>query len=100
MLVAATSDPEELRMTGSPRAPARGALDGGLVTVTGVAQQRAWQAREFPPVEQVTSAVWSVPVMMPENPLRYTLAYVLLADTGVVVVDPGWESDQGWEDLL
>jgi glyoxylase-like metal-dependent hydrolase (beta-lactamase superfamily II) len=70
------------------------------VTVTGVAQQRAWQAREFPPVEQVTSGVWSVPVMMPENPLRYTLAYVLLADTGAVVVDPGWDSDQGWEDLL
>jgi glyoxylase-like metal-dependent hydrolase (beta-lactamase superfamily II) len=87
-------------MTGSPRAPARGALDGGPVTVTGVAQKRAWQAREFPPVEQVTSGVWSVPVMMPENPLRYTLAYVLLADTGAVVVDPGWESDQGWEDLL
>jgi glyoxylase-like metal-dependent hydrolase (beta-lactamase superfamily II) len=87
-------------MTGSPRAPARGALDGGSVTVTGVAQQRAWQEREFPPVEQVTSGVWSVPVMMPENPLRYTLAYVLLADTGAVVVDPGWDSDQGWEDLL
>jgi glyoxylase-like metal-dependent hydrolase (beta-lactamase superfamily II) len=87
-------------MTGSPRAPARGALRGGPVTVTGVAQQRAWRAREFPPVEQVTSGVWSVPVMMPENPLRYTLAYVLLADTGVVVVDPGWDCDQGWEDLL
>jgi len=86
-------------MTGSPRAPARGALDGVPVTVTGVAQQRAWQAREFPPVEQVTSGVWSVPVMMPESPLRYTLAYVLLSDTGVVVVDPGWDSDQGWEDL-
>jgi glyoxylase-like metal-dependent hydrolase (beta-lactamase superfamily II) len=86
-------------MTGSPRAPARGVLDSGSVTVTGVAQQRAWQAREFPPVEQVTSGVWSVPVMMPENPLRYTLAYVLLAETGAVVVDPGWESDQGWEDL-
>jgi glyoxylase-like metal-dependent hydrolase (beta-lactamase superfamily II) len=100
MLMSATSDPEELRMTGSSRAPARGALDGGPVTVTGVAQQRAWQAREFPPVEQVTSRVWSVPVMMPENPLRYTLAYVLLSDTGVVVVDPGWESDQGWEDLM
>jgi glyoxylase-like metal-dependent hydrolase (beta-lactamase superfamily II) len=86
-------------MTGSPRAPARGALQEGSVTVTGVAQKRAWQAREFPPVEQVTSGVWSVPVMMPESPLRYTLAYVLLADTGAVVVDPGWNSDQGWEEL-
>jgi glyoxylase-like metal-dependent hydrolase (beta-lactamase superfamily II) len=100
MLVVATSDPEELRMTGSQRAPAHGALDGGPVTVTGVAQQRAWQAREFPPVEQVTPGVWSLPVMMPENSLRYTLAYVLLADTGAVVVDPGWDWDQGWADLL
>jgi glyoxylase-like metal-dependent hydrolase (beta-lactamase superfamily II) len=37
---------------------------------------------------------------MPDNPLRYTLAYLLLADSGAVVVDPGWESDAGWEDLL
>jgi glyoxylase-like metal-dependent hydrolase (beta-lactamase superfamily II) len=100
MLAAATSEPEELRMTGSPGAPARSALGGGPVTVTGVAQRRAWQARELPPVEQVCSGVWSVPVTIPENPLRYTLAYLLLADTGAVVVDPGWKSDRGWEDLL
>ncbi len=86
-------------MTGSPRAPVI-ANGGGSVVVTGQAQQRAWRAREFPPVEQVTSGVWSVPVTMPANPLRYTLCYVLLADAGAVVVDPGWESDAGWEDLL
>ncbi len=85
-------------MTGSPRAPAR-AAGHGSVTVTGVAQRRAWQAREFPPVEQVTPRVWSVPVTMPDNPLRYTLCYLLLSDTGAVVVDPGWESDPGWADL-
>jgi len=85
-------------MTGSPRAPAR-AVGDGSVTVTGTAQRRAWRAREFPPVEQVTPRVWSVPVTMPENPLRYTLSYLLLADTGAVVVDPGWESDAGWADL-
>jgi len=81
-------------MTGSPLAAPR------RVTVTGLEQQRAWRAREFPPVEQVTPGVWSVPVTIPDSPLRYTLAYLLLADTGVVVVDPGWESDTGWEDLL
>src|SRR5258708_366548 len=86
-------------MTGSQRAPVI-ASDGGSVIVTGQAQQRAWRAQEFPPIEQVTPAVWSVPVMMPDNPLRYTLSYLLLADTGAVVVDPGWESDAGWEDLL
>jgi glyoxylase-like metal-dependent hydrolase (beta-lactamase superfamily II) len=86
-------------MTGSPRAPARGALGAGPVTVTGLAQQRAWRAREFPPVEQVTAGVWSVPVTIPDNPLRYTLCYLLLADSGAVVVDPGWETDRGWADL-
>ena len=86
-------------MTGSQRAPVI-ASGGGSVIVTGQAQQRAWRAQEFPPIEQVTPGVWSVPVMMPDNPLRYTLSYLLLADTGAVVVDPGWESDAGWEDLL
>jgi len=86
-------------MTGSRRAPVI-ANGGGSIIVTGQAQQRAWQTREFPPVEQVTPGVWSVPVTMPDNPLRYTLCYLLLADTGAVVVDPGWASDAGWEDLL
>jgi glyoxylase-like metal-dependent hydrolase (beta-lactamase superfamily II) len=86
-------------MTGSQRAPVI-ADGGGSVIVTGQAQQRAWQVREFPPIEQVTPGVWSVPVTMPDNPLRYTLSYLLLADSGAVVVDPGWESDAGWEDLL
>jgi glyoxylase-like metal-dependent hydrolase (beta-lactamase superfamily II) len=84
-------------MTGSRGAPAHAAVPS--VTVTGVAQQQAWRAREFPPVEQVTPGVWSVPVTIPDNPLRYTLCYLLLADAGVVVVDPGWDSDTGWTDL-
>ena len=86
-------------MTGSPRAPARAAPGAGPVTVTGLAQRSAWRAREFPPVEQVTPGVWSVPVTIPDNPLRYTLCYLLLADSGAVVVDPGWETDRGWADL-
>jgi glyoxylase-like metal-dependent hydrolase (beta-lactamase superfamily II) len=94
-VVAATTDPEELRMTGTPRAPARDALRAGPVTVTGLAQRQAWRAREFPPVEQVTPGVWSVPVTIPDN----TLCYLLLADSGAVVVDPGWETDRGWADL-
>src|ERR1700729_2966053 len=40
-----------------------------------------------------------VPAGRTGNPLRYTLCYLLLADAGVVVVDPGWESDTGWADL-
>jgi glyoxylase-like metal-dependent hydrolase (beta-lactamase superfamily II) len=87
-------------MTGSRGAPARIAPVAGPVTVTGVAQQQAWRARELPPVEQVRSGVWSVPVTIPDNPLRYTLAYLLLSDTGAVVVDPGWDHERGWQDLM
>jgi glyoxylase-like metal-dependent hydrolase (beta-lactamase superfamily II) len=100
MLAIATPDLEELRMTGSRGAPARTAPVAAPVTVTGLAQRQAWRARELPPVEQVRSDVWSVPVTIPDNPLRYTLAYLLLSDTGAVVVDPGWDHERGWEDLM
>jgi glyoxylase-like metal-dependent hydrolase (beta-lactamase superfamily II) len=100
MLAIATPDLEELRMTGSRGAPARVAPVAGPVTVTGVAQRQAWRARELPPVEQVRSGVWSVPVTIPDNPLRYTLAYLLLSDTGAVIVDPGWDHERGWQDLM
>src|SRR5580698_9452193 len=86
-------------MTGSRSAPEGSAPGGESVIVTGLAQRRAWRAREFPPVEQVTAGVWSMPVTIPDNPLRYTLCYLLLSDTGAVVVDPGWDSERGWQDL-
>src|SRR5580692_2122599 len=87
-------------MTGSRSAPEGSAPGGESVIVTGLAQQRAWRAREFPPVEQVTRGVWSVPVTIPDSPLRYTLCYLLLANAGAVVVDPGWQTEDGWQDLL
>jgi glyoxylase-like metal-dependent hydrolase (beta-lactamase superfamily II) len=86
-------------MPGSRRAPVI-ADRAGPVVVTGTAQQRAWRAGELPPIEQVRPGVWSLPVTIPESPLRYTLCYVLLSDAGAVVVDPGWQSDAGLQDLL
>ncbi|GAB1689111.1 MBL fold metallo-hydrolase [Krasilnikovia sp. M28-CT-15] len=65
------------------------------VAVTGVAQRDAWQRRVLPPVEQVRPGLWSVPVPIPHNPLRYTLSYAFVTDAGVVVVDPGWDTPQG-----
>ena len=67
--------------------------------VTGTAQQEAWQRREFPPVEEVASGVWSVPVPMPDNPLRYVLSYLLEHQSGVVMVDPGWNHPESWQAL-
>ncbi|MGI5241172.1 MBL fold metallo-hydrolase [Dactylosporangium sp. CA-139066] len=62
---------------------------------TGAAQRDAWQRRVLPPVEHVRPGVWSVPVPIPDSPLRYTLSYVFVDDPGVVVVDPGWDSAEG-----
>ncbi|GIL27047.1 MBL fold metallo-hydrolase [Actinocatenispora comari] len=65
------------------------------VTVTGTAQHAAWQRRVLPPVEQVRPGLWSVPVPIPHNPLRYTLCYLFPGADGVVLVDPGWDSPDG-----
>ncbi len=74
------------------------AADDAIV-VTGVAQREAWAARVLPPVERLAGGIWSVPVPIPHNPLRYTLSYLVPGDDGLVVVDPGWDSDEGWAAL-
>jgi glyoxylase-like metal-dependent hydrolase (beta-lactamase superfamily II) len=68
-------------------------------TVTGHAQFAAWQEGSMPPVEEVRPGVWSIPVPFPNNPMRYTIAYLLAGDGGAALVDPGWDSDEGWETL-
>jgi glyoxylase-like metal-dependent hydrolase (beta-lactamase superfamily II) len=69
-------------------------MTGGL-QVTGTAQRAAWRARVLPPVEEVRPGLWSVPVPIPESPLRYTLSYAFTGDAGTVIVDPGWDSAEG-----
>lgn len=73
---------------------------GRAVAVTGTAQREAWRQRVLPPVEQVRPDLWSVPVPIPDNPLRYTLSYVFLDDAGAIVVDPGWDSVQTRDALI
>jgi len=68
-------------------------------TVTGLAQYQAWQRRDLPPVEEVRPGLWSVPVPIPHNPLRYTLSYLFPGTGGVVLVDPGWDSPAGRDAL-
>ncbi|HYV79126.1 MAG TPA: hypothetical protein VE979_13430 [Streptosporangiaceae bacterium] len=63
--------------------------------VTGTAQRDAWLAHAFPPVEQAGPDLWSVPVPIPDSPLRYTLTYLAAAGSGLVVVDPGWDTEAG-----
>ena len=67
--------------------------------VTGTRQREAWLRREFPPVEKVTSGVWSIPVPIIGNPLRYVLSYLIEHDNGFVMVDPGWNHPESWQAL-
>jgi glyoxylase-like metal-dependent hydrolase (beta-lactamase superfamily II) len=70
------------------------------VEITGTAQHEAWQARALPPVEQLRSGLWSIPVPIPHNPLRYVSTYAFALDGGGLgMIDTGWESDEGWRAL-
>lgn len=72
---------------------------GAVVDVLGTEQRACWDERLLPPVERLAAWLWSVPVPIPDNPLRYTSSYVLLDDDGPVVVDPGWDTAPGWAAL-
>lgn len=65
--------------------------------VTGTAQRQAWSEGVLPPVEQVRSGLWSIPVPIPINPLRYVLVYALRLTDGVALVDAGWDTPEAWQ---
>jgi glyoxylase-like metal-dependent hydrolase (beta-lactamase superfamily II) len=70
-----------------------------MFTVTGTAQKDAWDRNVLPPVEKVRPGMWSIPVPIPNNPLRYVSVYVLELDNGVALVDAGWPTDDAWDAL-
>ncbi|MBV9663161.1 MAG: hypothetical protein JOZ37_04265, partial [Actinobacteria bacterium] len=47
-----------------------------LLDITGTRQKQAWADNVMPPVENLGGGLWSVPVPIPNNPLRYVLVYV------------------------
>ena len=68
--------------------------------ITGTAQREAWQARALPPVEQLRDDLWSIPVPIPHNPLRYVSVYAFALDGGGLgLLDTGWQSDESWAAL-
>ncbi|MYW69864.1 MBL fold metallo-hydrolase [Streptomyces sp. SID8379] len=69
------------------------------IEITGHAQWQAWQSGTFPPVEKVAEGVWSIPLPLPANPLRYVLVYALECRGGVVLVDAGWDDEPSWQAL-
>ena len=65
-----------------------------VVVVTGTLQKAAWDENVMPPVEEVRPGLWSIPVPIPNNPLRYVLVYALeLRSGGVALVDAGWNTE-------
>ena len=67
--------------------------------ITGTRQKQAWLDKVMPPVEQIRPDMWSIPVPMPDNPLRYVLVYLLEVPSGIVLVDAGWNTDDAWAAL-
>jgi glyoxylase-like metal-dependent hydrolase (beta-lactamase superfamily II) len=70
-----------------------------MVQVTGVLQKEAWDRQVMPPVERVRPGLWSIPVPIPNNPLRYVLVYAFELDNGLAIVDAGWNTDDAWNAL-
>ena len=71
------------------------------IDVTGHRQREAWAQKVLPPVEEVRPGLWSIPVPMPRNPLRYILVYALaLPDGSLALIDTGWNTDEGWRLLV
>ena len=71
-------------------------VDDRIIEVTGRRQRRAWDDRVLPPVEQVRPDLWSIPVPIPDSPLRYVSVYAFAGDTGLTLIDAGWDSPASW----
>lgn len=71
----------------------------GLLEITGAVQHQSWLQKALPPVEQLGAGLWSIPVPIPNNPLRYVSVYVLAGDSSVTLIDCGWQSDESWAAL-
>jgi glyoxylase-like metal-dependent hydrolase (beta-lactamase superfamily II) len=71
----------------------------GIVRVTGILQKVAWDSGELPPVEEVRPGMWSIPVPVPNGPLRYVLVYALELNDGLAVIDSGWDTPEAWQAL-
>jgi glyoxylase-like metal-dependent hydrolase (beta-lactamase superfamily II) len=67
--------------------------------VSGIRQWEAWRERVMPPVEELAADLWSIPVPIPDNPLRYVSAYAFASGGGLVLLDSGWDSAESWRAL-
>jgi glyoxylase-like metal-dependent hydrolase (beta-lactamase superfamily II) len=54
----------------------------------------------LPPVEQLRPGLWSIPVPIPNNPLRYVVVYAFETSRGPYLVDTGWDTDDAYQTLV
>ncbi|MFG1784473.1 MBL fold metallo-hydrolase [Rhodococcus oryzae] len=47
----------------------------------------------------IGDGIFQIPVPMSHNPLGTTLVYAMESPGGIVLVDAGWDGDEGWEGL-
>ena len=71
----------------------------GELTITGVVQREAWLQRAMPPAEELGEDLWSLPVPIPDNPLRYVSVYAFGTGDGLVLIDAGWGAEESWRAL-
>src|SRR5581483_9667472 len=60
----------------------------------------SFPTRRSSDLERVRPGLWSIPVPIPNNPLRYVLVYAFETDAGVYLVDAGWNTDDAYETLV
>src|SRR5947209_15296092 len=53
----------------------------------------------LPPVERVRPGLWSIPVPLPNNSLRYVFVYAFETDAGPYLVDAGWNTEDAFATL-
>jgi glyoxylase-like metal-dependent hydrolase (beta-lactamase superfamily II) len=54
----------------------------------------------LPATEEVRPGLWQIGVPFPDNPLGYTLVYLVESDRGPVLIDAGWDDDESWNALV
>ena len=70
-----------------------------LVPSLNVADNLRLQARLAAREEEVREGLWAVPVPAPGIPIRFTYCYLIQAEDGLVVLDPGMDSPQSRDTL-
>ena len=71
-----------------------------MIEISGAVYKQAWIDGVMPPPERVQPGIWSIPVPIPKNPLRYVIVYALELPNGVAIVDAGWDTSEAWDALV